>query len=101
MKERCEHQIRKIRLLCVGVPNAVEELRPDDAPTAPDGCQRAKVEVPVIFGRPGPEVLKPLRVSNDLRRVKSFLKMMLWPTFGESFVVLMRFLLTTSTISAT
>src|SRR5665213_972246 len=70
LKKWGEHQVGEIGLLLVGLLNAVEELGPDDATTTPDRGEAAQVEIPSILDRTSPEVLKPLRVGNDLRGVK-------------------------------
>lgn len=52
------------------VLDAVEELRTDDAATAPDRRQVGRLEVPVVLGAAGSDLIEALRVRHDLRRVQ-------------------------------
>ena len=63
-------QHRQVGGLAVGVGDAVEELGADDAAAAPDLRDRAEVDVPVVLGGAGADLVEALRVRDDLRRVQ-------------------------------
>ena len=63
-------QHRQVRGLGVGVGDAVEELGADDAAAAPDLGDRAEVDVPVVLGGAGADLVEALRVRDDLRGVQ-------------------------------
>ena len=63
-------QHRQVGGLGVGVGDAVEELGADDAAAAPDLRDRAEVDVPVVLGGAGADLVEALRVRDDLRRVQ-------------------------------
>src|SRR5712692_11927648 len=70
---KAPHEAGQLRRLLVCLLDPVEELRADDAPSAPDGGKRAKVEIPAVLLRTRREVLEALRVGDDLRGVESLL----------------------------
>src|SRR6202011_66947 len=71
-------QRRQIRVLVERLLDPVQELRPDDAATAPDGGEVARGDGPGVFGAAGLDVVEALRVGDDLRGVER-----LADVFGE------------------
>ena len=54
----------------VGLGDPVQELRPDDAPAAPDPRHRTEIDVPAVLRGAGDDLVETLRVRDDLRRIQ-------------------------------
>ena len=76
-----QHQVAQPGLVVVGLADAVQEARADDAAATPDRRHRAEVDLPPLLVRGGRHLGEPLRVGDDLRRVQRVLEVV-----GELFV---------------
>ena len=70
LEERCEHQVVERGVFAVGIGDAVQEARADDAAAAPDGGDLREVEIPVLFLAHRGDEVEALGVGNDLRSVE-------------------------------
>src|SRR5215213_6266745 len=65
-----EQEVRHVRVRVVGLADAVEEARADDAAAAPDRRHRAEVELPALGLRGRRHLLEALGVGDDLRGIE-------------------------------
>jgi hypothetical protein len=69
-EERIEEEVLKSGIPFVRLFDAVEEVRADDTPTPPDGCDVAEVQLPSVLVTCGAKLNKPLGVRHDFRGVE-------------------------------
>lgn len=70
LEEGVEHQVHQAGVGAVGVRDAVEEARTDDATATPDGGDAAEVEAPALLLAHGLDEVQTLCVGDDLGGVE-------------------------------